>query len=57
MVKLRKKQVKNENYLMLYRDMIQHASIFASVNPIVYLTRRDYGSKKEVFHGLPFGRS
>ncbi len=35
MAKLKKKHMKSENILMLYRDMVQHAPIFASVNSIV----------------------
>lgn len=35
MAKLKKNHIKNENFLMLYRDMVQLTSIFASVNSIV----------------------
>lgn len=35
MAKLEKNLKKNKNFLMLYRDMVQLASIFASVNSIV----------------------
>lgn len=35
MAKLEKNLMKNKNFLMLYRDMVQLASIFASVNSIV----------------------
>ena len=46
------------NFFNLYRMVVQHAHNFASsTRSINALKIQDYGSKEEIFHGLPFGWS